>query len=127
MAMSHPRCARLFFLHSEPGQDVGARLFRVSPQVRAVPNCTARSVLILTGIVSGAAGHNREEWRRRHSSQGHKAGTLAVLGTVVGCLLSSYGRAARVIEHEQEYPACSQWNTAREGMSATTAHKGSWC
>ena len=29
------------------------------PQVRAVPNCTARSVCILTGIVTGAAGHNR--------------------------------------------------------------------
>ena len=29
------------------------------PQVRAVPNGTAQSVLILTGIVSGAAGHNR--------------------------------------------------------------------
>ena len=25
MAMSHPRCARLFVLHSEIGQDVGAR------------------------------------------------------------------------------------------------------
>ena len=25
MAMSHPRCARLFFLHSEPGQDAPAR------------------------------------------------------------------------------------------------------
>ena len=25
MAMSHPRCARLFFLHRELGQDVGAR------------------------------------------------------------------------------------------------------
>ena len=35
--------------------------------------------------------------------------------------------AARVIEHEQEYPACSQWNTAREGMRATTVHKESWC
>ena len=25
MAMSHPRCARLLFLHSEPGQDAPAR------------------------------------------------------------------------------------------------------
>ena len=29
------------------------------PQVRAVPNCTARSVCIFKGIVTGAAGHNR--------------------------------------------------------------------
>ena len=60
MAMSHPRCARPFCLHSEIGQD--ALLVAQSvPQVRAVPNCTARSVCILTGIVTGAAGHNRGE------------------------------------------------------------------
>ena len=29
---------------------------------------------------------------------------------------SSYGLAGRVIEHEQEYPAGSQWKTAREGV-----------
>ena len=39
---------------------------------------------------------------------------------VVGCLSSSYGRAARAIEHEQEYPASSQWKTAREGVEGHT-------
>ena len=53
MAMSHPCCARLLFLHSEPGQDAPARrsvfprtlllVVQSFPQVRAVPNCTARS------------------------------------------------------------------------------------
>ena len=33
---------------------------------------------------------------------------------VAGCLLSSYGRAAREVEHEQEYPACSQWGRERQ-------------
>ena len=32
-----------------------------------------------TVTVSGAAGHNRGDWRRRRSSQGHKAGPLIVL------------------------------------------------
>ena len=47
------------------------------PQVRAVPNVKREVFGTLTGIVSGAAGHNRGEWWRPHSSQGHKAGALA--------------------------------------------------
>ena len=58
VAMSHPRCARLFFLTASPARTF-LLVVQSFPQVRAVPNCTARSVCILTGIVTGAAGHNR--------------------------------------------------------------------
>ena len=103
MAISHPRCARLFILHSEIGQDA------------------ARSSVCPTGACSSQRhsakcfnfnGHR--QWSRR--PQPRESGGDATLRKdtrredcrcsaqvllVVGCLLSSYGRAARVIEHEQ--------------------------
>ena len=48
--MSHPRCPRLFFLHSELGQDAGARC-----SVRAVPNVRFLT-LTCHGDDTGASG-----------------------------------------------------------------------
>ena len=56
--MSHPRCARLLFLHSEPGQDAPARR-SVIPTGACSSQLYSAKCLYLTGIVTGAAGHNR--------------------------------------------------------------------
>ena len=60
MAMSHPRCAPSSSCTASPARTL-LLVVQSFPQLRAVPNCTARSVCILTGIVTGAASHNRGE------------------------------------------------------------------
>ena len=56
MAMSHPRCARLSFLHSEIGQDAPASVCLTGACSSLLYSAKC---LFLSGIVTGAAGRNR--------------------------------------------------------------------
>ena len=59
MAMSPPRCARLFCLSSEIGQDAPARRSVCPTGAFSSQLYNAKCLYFLTGIVTGAAGHNR--------------------------------------------------------------------
>ena len=112
MATSHPRCARLFFLHSEPGQDAPARC--------SVCPTGACSSQMYSAKCFNFNGHRH--WS--HSSQGHKAGTLTALDT---------GASGRSVSFKLVRPSSSRNRARASGiqpemvLGATTAHKGSWC
>ena len=95
--MSHPRCARLFFLHSELGQDAGARCSEC-PTGAQFPTYSAKCLVLLTCHQddTGASG-------RRAS--------FKLPGWLSSSRVGSCGSRFRQ-------------DTACEGMGAATARKG---
>ena len=104
MAVSPPRCARLFSPHTDFSQDVGARFAQSVPQVRAVPNGKREVFGTLTchRDDTGVSGRGVSLKLVRPSSSRNRA------RSGVSSMLTVGRPPARV------------WR-------ATTAHKGSWC
>ena len=85
MALSPPRCARLFFLHSETGQNAPASVCPTGACSSLL--YSAKCLFFLTGIVTGAAGHNLGA----RTQGGNFDGARHRLLLVVACLSSSPG------------------------------------
>ena len=101
-------CASLLPLQRDrPGRSCSSLC--LSHRCVQFPNYTTRSVCILTGIVTGAAGHNRGGVAETPLFARTQGGNFD--GAPHRCFwLCSYGRAARVFEHEQvEYSPKGYW------------------